>query len=327
MFLKAFFITLGCLFFSSSWAHHSDAVYDRDQLLVINAKVVEFQFRNPHVTIFVEEQEGDSRQWEIETGSTPIMRRSGWTQETFTVGEVVQVRAHPATTGELKAILNNIQTANGDVWIQVENAPEVTVAAQSIDGVWRGEPSTELSMDNSTVVFSSAGLEAERAYEVTSHSQNLDCEPLPPPFLNSNALYLTEIEIREDLAFIRNEFFDVERTVHLDGRSHPENGERTAQGHSIGWWEDEVLVVETRLLADHRVGGAFFGLPSTSEKHVIEKYSLSEDRKRAIIDIWFEDPEYLNEPYVGQTTLVYSPEQELYSYECPALSTAQQDRS
>lgn len=299
-------------------SHHSDAVYDRGQLIAFSAKIVGFEFRNPHVTVFVEEEDGERRQWEIETGSTPIMRRSGWSEETFVVGEVIQVRAHPSRTGELKAILNSIQSADGNTWIQVEVAPELTVAAESLEGVWRGEPSTELSMDNSTVVFTPLGVAAEHAYETTTHTQNTRCVPLPPPFLNSNALYLTEIEITEESVFIRNEFFDVERTVYMDGRPHPENGTRSDQGHSIGWWEQDVLVVDTRLLADHRIGGAFFGVPSTSEKHVIERYSLSNDRKRAIVDIWYDDPEYLSEPFVGQTTLVYSPGLELYSYECPA---------
>lgn len=316
MLLKGFVICVGCLAISATWAHHSDAVYDRSQLIAFNATVVGFKFGNPHVTVFVEEQEGDRRQWEIETGSTPIMRRSGWSNETFLEGDVVQVRAHPSRTGELKAILNNIQSANGDTWLQVENAPELSEAAESLEGVWRGEPSTELSMHNSTVVFTSAGIAAEYAYENTTHSDNSRCVPLPPPFLNSNALYLTEIEFTEEAVFIRNEFFDVERTVHMDGRSHPENGTPSHQGHSIGWWEEDVLVVETRLLANHRIGGAFFGIASTLEKHVIERYSLSEDRKRTIVDIWFEDPEFLEEPFVGQTTLVYSPELELYSYEC-----------
>jgi hypothetical protein len=316
MFLKSFCITLGCLVMSASWAHHSDGIYDRSQLVAFSAKVVGFEFRNPHVTTFVEEEEGDRRQWEIETGSTPIMRRSGWSEDTFAIGDIVQVRAHPSRTGELKAILNSIQSADGNTWIQVEQAPEVTAAAESLEGVWRGEPATELSLDNGTVLFTSAGIAAERVYEETSHSQNSRCEPLPPPFLNSNALYLTEIEFTEEAIFMRNEFFDVERTVYMDGRSHPTDGTRSAQGHSIGWWEEDVLVVDTRLLADHQIGGAFFGIPSTSGKHVIERYSLSQDRKRALVDIWFEDPEYLTEPFVGQTTLVYSPELELYSYEC-----------
>ena len=316
MFLKSYLIVLGCLIASASWSNHSDASYDRSQLVAFNATVVGFEFRNPHVTIFVQEEEGDRRQWEIETGSTPIMRRSGWSEELFAVGDAIQVRAHPAQTGQLKAILNSIQSADGNTWIQVEEVPEVTATAESIEGVWRGEPSTELSLNNTSFQFTEAGTQAEREYEESSHTQNLRCEPLPPPFLNSNALYLTEIEFTEDAAFIRNEFFDVERTIYMDGRTHPENGARTPQGHSIGWWEDDVFVVETRLLADHRIGGAFFGLPSTAGKHVIEKYSLSEDRTRAIVDIWFEDPEYLSEPFRGQTTLVYSPELQLYSYEC-----------
>lgn len=316
MFLRGLFFVLGCLFTSVSWAHHSDAIYDRSQLVAFNARVVGFEFRNPHVTIFVEEEEGDMRQWEIETGSTPIMRRSGWSERTFAIGDAIQVRAHPAQTGQLKAILNSIQSADGNTWIQVEEAPEVTAAAESIEGVWRGEPATELSAENTSFMFTEAGLQAELSYEESSHSQNLRCEPLPPPFLNSNALYLTEIEVSEERVFIRNEFFDVVRTVYMDGRTHPENGARTPQGHSIGWWEEEVLVVDTRLLADHRTGGAFFGLPSSPAKHVIERYSLSEDRTRAVVDIWFDDPEYLSEPFVGQTTLVYSPELELYSYEC-----------
>lgn len=316
MLLKGIFITLGCLIMNATWAHHSDAVYDRSQLIAFTARVVGFEFRNPHVTIFVQEQEGVRRQWEIETGSTPIMRRSGWSEETFSQGDLIQVRAHPAQTGQLKAILNSIQSADGNTWIQVERAPEITVAAESLAGVWRGEPSTELSVDSSAVLFTAAGITAERAYEETTHSQNSRCLPLPPPFLNSNALYLTEIEITEETVFIRNEFFDVERTVYMDGRPHPENGARTNQGHSVGWWEEDVLVVDTRLLADHQIGGAFFGVPSSADKHVIEKYSLSQDRNRAIVDIWFEDSEYLREPFVAQTTLVYSPELELYSYEC-----------
>ena len=35
-----------------------------------------------------------------------------------------------------------------------------------------------------------------------------------------------------------------DRFVYLDGRSHPTGGPRTNEGHSIGWWEDDVLVVD-----------------------------------------------------------------------------------
>ena len=102
----------------------------------------------------------------------------------------------------------------------------------------------------------------------------------------------------------------------MDGREHPENVERTLQGHSIGWWEGDTLVVDTRLLADHRAGNGFSGVPSGSQKHVVERFSLSEDGTHAIVDVIIEDPEYLAEPFTGQTTMVYSPQLQLYTYDC-----------
>jgi hypothetical protein len=105
------------------------------------------------------------------------------------------------------------------------------------------------------------------------------------------------------------------RTVYLDGREHPENGERTVQGHSIGHWEDDVLVVDTRLFADFPEGNGR-GIPSGAQKHVVERFSLSEDGTRAIVDVFLEDPEYLLESFTGRTEMTYVPHLQLYRYGC-----------
>ena len=82
-----------CVFFgfaiaSVSYGHHSDAGYNRDAVIVLEAEVVRYVFRNPHVTIYVEaeDQAGNLVEWEIETGSTPIMQRSGWTRDLLSQG-------------------------------------------------------------------------------------------------------------------------------------------------------------------------------------------------------------------------------------------------
>jgi hypothetical protein len=85
------------------------------------------------------------------------------------------------------------------------------------------------------------------------------------------------------------------RVVHLDGRAHPENGERTLNGHSIGRWEGDTLVVDTTLFADHREGLAF-GIPSGAGKHVTERFSLSADRRHLDYAAVLEDPEHLAAP-------------------------------
>ena len=62
-------------------------------------------------------------------------------------------------------------------------------------------------------------------------------------------------------------------------------------------------------------------MPSGAQKHMIERYSLSEDGRRVLIDVFLEDPEFLAEPFNGHTEMVYSPELELLRYECdPVLS-------
>ena len=130
--------------------------------------------------------------------------------------------------------------------------------------------------------------------------------------------YLNEIELREDTVVLRSEFLNAERTVFMDGRRHPENGQRTNQGHSIGWWEDDVLVVDTTLFEDHRapIRGPNEGVPSGAQRHVVERYTLSEDGTRVLIEFSVEDPEYLAEPFTGTLEWVYAPEFELSGFSC-----------
>ena len=299
-------------------AHHSDAVYDREAIVALDAEVVRYVFRNPHVTIFVETEDetGEMVEWEIETGSTPIMIRSGWSRDLMSPGDTVTIRAHPERSGQHKAILNSLETADSRLWSQIEEDVEVTIAATGLEGVWKGVRSTSLREQTSRLVLTPAGETAVALYDRITDSPNVRCIPMPPPFLNANPSYLSGIEILEDRVILRNEFFDMTRTVYMDGRGHPENGERTNQGHSIGWWEGDTLVVDTTLLADHLAGNSPNGVPSGAQKHVVERFSLSEDGTRAIVDVFVEDPEFLAERFEGRTEMVYAPHLQLYAYDC-----------
>lgn len=128
--------------------------------------------------------------------------------------------------------------------------------------------------------------------------------------------HLNEITIETDRVIIHNEFFNVRRTVWMDGREHPQNGERTNQGHSIGRWEDGVLVVDTRLFEDSRSTLPGSGLPSGAQKHVIERYELSEDGTGISIEIFLEDPEYLAEPFTHTLEWRSSGYLELLTFAC-----------
>ena len=78
--------------------------------------------------------------------------------------------------------------------------------------------------------------------------------------------------MQDDIIYIRSEYFDEERTVYMDGRSHPDSSQRFDRGHSIGRWEGDTLVVDTANFADHR-SPYQIGVPSGAQKHVVERYT------------------------------------------------------
>jgi hypothetical protein len=96
---------------------------------------------------------------------------------------------------------------------------------------------------------------------------------------------------------------------------HPSDIELTNQGHSIGRWEGDVLVVDTVAIADHRWGTAR-GVPSGADRHVVERYTLSEDGKMVTIDYVVEDPEYLTEAISGTIRWNHTPNLEWVTYDC-----------
>ena len=118
---------------------------------------------------------------------------------------------------------------------------------------------------------------------------------------------VTTVEVHSDTVVFNIDWMQSRRVVYLDGRGHPDNGERTLHGHSIGHWEGNTLVVDTTQYADHREGLAF-GIPSGAGKHTVERFSLSEDRKHLDYEIMLEDPEYLVEPVTYSSQWEYRPE-------------------
>ena len=308
---------------SAVLGHHSDAGYDRDTVVAFEGVVTSYMFRNPHIAILVETEaeNGETVEWDIETGSTPIMIRSGWSADLLSVGDTVAVRAHPERSGRQRAILNTLQTKDGKLWHQVEVDPEETVGASSLDGVWRGLSTFSVRRGLGQVPLTPAAAAAQAEFDYFTQSPVRDCVAPPPPSLLATTTYLSGIEIIEDRAILRNEYFDQTRIVYMDGRGHPQGDERTSyEGHSIGWWEGDVLVVDTTHFRDHPEGNGR-GVPSGARKHMLERYSLSEDGRRALIDVFLEDPEFLAEPFSGHTEMVYTPELQLYRYDCdPALS-------
>ncbi len=316
------FLVVAGLLSAASIAHHSHTGFDLERVVAFEGTVIRYEWANPHVYLTVEDENGN--EWLIETDPTPVMSRSGWSHDSFTPGDSVAIRANPDRRPDRHhGLLSSLETSDGATMVSwnstTQNTHEGPIASTgSLEGVWQGERS---SLKNFVVMLSEKPLTARGEAAKAAYTQllnpTLQCITWPTPFILSSYLYLSEMELSDDVITFRNEFYGTERTIYMDGRVHPHDGERTLQGHSIGWWEGETLVVDTAGFADHRSPyGSGTGIPSGAKKHVVERYSLNDDGTHALINIVLEDSEYFAEPVTAQFVWRYSPHFEMLRLGC-----------
>ncbi len=303
--------------------HHSEAGLDLESVVAFQGVVTEFSWRNPHVYINVETVDGGGQptEWQFQTHPTMHLTRAGWTRDTFQPGDVVTVRGHPERNRDRKyAILLAIEKEDGTVFGSgFDRESEPTALASDLNGRWKA---TDESLGPFVAALQAAPLTEKGAvtvaeYDIYTDESILSCQPMPTPVagIATATLYVSEIELGEVTVILRSEYFDTERHVFMDGRGHPEDGERTVHGHSIGWWEDNVLVVDTRNFANHP-SPYQSGVPSGAEKHVVERYDLRDDGSSLMVEVFLEDPEYLAESATATLEWKYTPDAEMFRYNC-----------
>ena len=313
--------------------HHSDAGIAMESVIAFEGTVTEFNWRNPHVYVSVQavDESGNQVEWALQMGTVSGLIRRGWTRESLSSGDRVTVRAHPAQGGRPYAIVQSIDKEGGIALSPVFAASNTGAAASSLAGVWTADGSKLISYPGgfdgffrAQLVLTEQGKAAVAEYDALSdENPESPCIGRPTPAaIVSSSLYLLEIDIDEDeeVVVFRSEYFDEVRTVYLDGRGHPENGERFTTGHSIGQWEDDVLVVDTTNFTDHR-SAYQIGVPSGAQKHVVERYRLIEDGTRMELSFLLDDPEYLAEPMSHSRELIYSPQRERLLFDCDPIAT------
>ncbi len=286
-------------------AHHSPVIFDRDQEIVLEGVVTGYDWKYPHVYIFVdtEDYNGQLMRWQIEGEDPRTMERSGWTAATLVLGDRVEVRGRPDRNVERNhALMISLTTPDGTTLMpEVLDEPHPAVVATDIFGLWDPSRFDEDYLNSGPPTEKGAAAQAEYTEEDNPESQ---CIPPAPPM--TFGVSLTQLSMQDSHILIQTEEFAIERIVYMDGREHPADGERTLHGHSIGWWEGDVLVIDTNHFTDN-IDGSLFGTPSGAQKHLVERLELTEDMTQLSVDFVLEDPEYLQAPATGQIVLDHAP--------------------
>ncbi|HET6145259.1 MAG TPA: hypothetical protein VFE02_17250 [Candidatus Acidoferrales bacterium] len=87
------------------------------------------------------------------------------------------------------------------------------------------------------------------------------------------------------------------RHIFIDGRKHPDDLTPTYNGHSIGHWEGDTLVVDTvgmngKLWLDR------LGHPESDQMHIVERIQRVDD-KTLQVDLTFDDPKAYPKPWTA----------------------------
>jgi hypothetical protein len=86
-------------------AHHSFSAFKMDQEVTVEGVVFSYQLMNPHAHMTVKVPPGgnipsQAGTWDIEGAAANIMRRQGWTAQSFKPGDRVKLVGHPLKSGD-----------------------------------------------------------------------------------------------------------------------------------------------------------------------------------------------------------------------------------
>ena len=98
------------------------------------------------------------------------------------------------------------------------------------------------------------------------------CWPEPPPFVLGTHFAAQILQLRDEVTLLY--LINTVRHVPLNA-PHPENLTPSCQGHSVGWYEGDTLVIDTVGIKAAPLSTIdLFGTPHSKALHVVERYRL-----------------------------------------------------
>ncbi len=327
----ALLTTLLLVSFSCVAHHGTQGQFDASQTIEISGLVTDVAYVNPHAYVYVDvkDSDGNTTNWNCELRSASVLNRSGWKKDMFRTGtqvEIVGVAARKDPTGcyvETIAFNGGAPIARYDQieenQLQPESArPRLTpwgvpylggdwAAKQNLIGAISGPNAMgggPMGGRGATMRLSKAGQAAKDAHYDASDrvTGRLDCKPRD--FFRDwtfdqipNGIYQ-----EEDKIVLKYGFMSTERTIHLNMDDHPDNIRPSWAGHSIGRWENDVLIVETTGFTPTISAR----LTRSDQYRTIERFTLDYENGSLNRSYEAEDPQYWLGTQTGEDVVFLS---------------------
>lgn len=314
----------------SAHAHHGTAgQFDHSKTIEVSGTVTRIRFVNPHSYVYfdVVDENGEVNNWRCEMRAATLLKRSGWTAEMFAPGTKIKIEGVPARREPHGCYTETIMFDDGKVverYEQLESAdtgvedrnPRRADGTPNLAGTWAaaqrlpsqaevkrraaGGPNGPRG-DGSRYPQTEAGKAASAGWQ-REDNPRFHCQAVNIFADWTFDQHINLIEQDDKTIKLTYGFMDIVREIHLDQDSHPANLTPSRAGHSIGSWDGDTLVVDTvgflEGVLDSRTG-----VKHSTELHVVERFSLSEDGKTLNRSWTGNDPRYLAAPFEGRDSI------------------------
>lgn len=344
LFLIPFFLAV------QAHAHHSVSThFDLSKTIEIRGTVVDFKLRSPHSSLIIDGsayvdgvlQSGGVERWEVESSALAGLRRMGIEADTFKPGDIITVVGSPNRQPNFRFVNSStFITAAGKVFSRAEITPYETplneivsdiVGIERIAGRWQAPGG--FARAETPLPLNAAGLTAWRNFDPKLSPANT-CESMSFPGV-FNAPYLFDIQLNEEEIILHNQPWNIVRKVPINGEpvlTEPMG----AFGIVRGRIEGDTIILQSRdypaslwgLGSATQVNGSGADVPSSTQKIVTERYSVSDDGQTLIFEYTVEDPVFLEQAYSSRIELPrVADDTPMYAYDCEVESASMFSRS
>lgn len=109
---------LGCVVSNSSFAHHAFAAdYEPGKEGTVRGTVTEVMYKNPHARYYleVENEDGSTELWDLETMNLMMLGRMGWKKDTIKVGDELTVTGILGRNDTRRMSITTVELPSGRV--------------------------------------------------------------------------------------------------------------------------------------------------------------------------------------------------------------------
>ena len=113
---------------------------------------------------------------------------------------------------------------------------------------------------------------------------------------------------------IRQEEFDVVRTIHMDGDPDADVP-ASPLGYSVGYWKDD----NTLAISTSKINWQYFNRVGVSQSEAVEaheRFTLDDEADQLHYELTVTDPKTLTEPYKWKALWIWEPGEVVGEYNC-----------